>query len=47
MRDLYEEQTNDILALEEELMEGNFGLFLEYGTGDEPLCNLRRFTYKK
>jgi hypothetical protein len=47
MRDLYEEQSNDILALEEELMSGNFGMFIEYATGDEPICNLRRFTYKK
>ena len=47
MQDLYEEQNNDILSLEEELLAGDFGIFVEFGTGDEPLCNLRRFTYSK
>ena len=40
MEDIHEEQQNNLLSLETELEDGNFGVFVEYGTGSLPLCNI-------
>ncbi|CBY36294.1 unnamed protein product, partial [Oikopleura dioica] len=47
MGDLLFEQHDDMLELEKELSEGNFGVFLEFGTGTADLCNIETLTYNK
>jgi hypothetical protein len=43
MEDVHEEQQNNLLSLETELECGQFGVFLEYGTGSLPLCNVEAY----